>query len=139
MQQCPVVRVVGIEAIPHSKLVCLTVALTAWDVVTVVTGDHYEVGQFGFLVPEGAILPEKLLREMWLWNDETGKGRLAGKQGNRVKARMMGPMHSQGVVSHSLFYGATYVHEGNKINSPSWNPDWHEGHDVTAEVGITFK
>lgn len=137
--KCPVVRIISIQAIPDSKLVWVVAAVNGQDVKTFVTGDHYEVGQLGFVVPEGAVLPEKLLKEMWLWNEETGKGRLAGKQGNRVKARKIGGVILEGVMSEYLFYGATYVHEGNKINSPSWKSEWQEGHDVTEEVGITFK
>ena len=91
----------------------------------VVTGDHYYQGQLGFFIPEGCIVPEKLLREMWLWNEELGKGRLGGKKGNRVKARDMG-----GVKSTGLFYGS---------QGESWNPEWKAGQDITEEIGITFQ
>lgn len=88
----------------------------------VVTGDHYTQYQLGFFIPEGAVVPEKLLREMWLWNDETGKGRLGGKKGNRVKQREM-----DGVKSTGLFYGS---------QGESWNPSWQVGQDITDELGI---
>ena len=90
----------------------------------VVVGDHYSQGQLGFFVPEGGTVPEKLLREMWLWNDTLGKGRLAGKRGDRVKRRLLDGVESQG-----LFYGS---------QGDSWNPDWVEGQDVTEETGVTF-
>lgn len=90
----------------------------------VVTGDHYTQGQLGFFVPEGGVVPEKLLREMWLWNGELGKGRLGGKKGDRVKSRDM-----DGVRSDGLFYGS---------QGESWNPAWVAGQDVTDELGITF-
>ncbi len=91
----------------------------------IVTGDHYYQGQLGFVVPEGGIVPEKILREMWLWNDELSKGRLGGKKGNRVKAREM-----DGVRSAALFYGS---------QGESWNPTWVAGQDITDEIGITFQ
>lgn len=99
---------------------------------TVVTGDHYEEGQPGIFIPEGAIVPEKLLREMWLWNEELQKGRLSGKSGNRIKSRIYAGHSSAG-----LFYGAYYFHEGQKLISPSWNDTWQTGQDVATEVGIT--
>jgi hypothetical protein len=91
----------------------------------IVTGDHYHQGQLGFVVPEGGIIPEKILREMWLWNEENNKGRLGGKKGNRVKHKEM-----DGVMSFALFYGS---------QGESWNPNWSAGQDITDEVGIVFK
>lgn len=132
--ECPVVRIKAITPIPDTALVKLTLEREMGHDLTLVAGDHYEAGQLGFFIGEGAVLPEKLLREMWLWNDETGKGRLAGKQGARVKGRDIG-----GVWSGGLFYGAYYFDKGQRVESPSWNPAWQFGQDVTKEVGITFK
>ncbi len=101
----------------------LKIGTVGWN--QVVVGDHYHQGQLGFFVPEGGIVPEKLLREMWLWNEELGKGRLGGKKGNRVKARDMDGMPSTG-----LFYGS---------QGESWNPEWKPGQDITEETGITFQ
>lgn len=109
----------------------------------VVVGDHYDEGNRGFHIPIGAVIPEKLLREMWLWNSDTGKGRLSGKKGNVVKAKEM-----DGVTSDGLFYGAYYFNREDKdydahsiepITTASWNEQWVPGQDVAAEVGITFK
>ncbi len=134
MKKCQVVKIIGISNIPDSKLKWIISAINGNEPITFVAGDHYEEGQLGFLIPEGAVLPEKLLREMWLWNEQTNKGRLSGKHGNRTKSKKI-----DGVISNYLFYGAYYIHEKNKIISPSWNPEWQEGHDVTEEVGIVFK
>lgn len=97
----------------------------------VVAGRHYEEGQLAFFITEGTTVPQKLLEEMWLWNHDLNKGRLGGKRGDRVKAREM-----SGVKSEGLFYGATYHHNGELVNSPSWNPDWVEGQDVSEILGI---
>ena len=95
---------------------------------TVVVGRHYDEGTLGFFIPDGVIIPDKLAEEMWV------KGKLAGKNRDRVKAREI-----HGVFSEGLFYGSRYfVVESGKIyvESASWNPDWVEGQDVTSEVGI---
>lgn len=90
----------------------------------VVVGDHYQEGQLGFFVPEGAIVGEKLLREMWLWNEERNRGRLAGKKGNRVKARIM-----EQVMSDGLWYGS---------QGESWQPHWIEGLIITEALDIVL-
>jgi hypothetical protein len=98
----------------------------------VVTGNHYDEGVLGVFIPDGAIIPDKLADEMRVL------GKLAGKKGNRVKAKEM-----LGVYSEGLFYGSRFfdVADGQKVYDvgPSWNSDWIEGQDVTEELGISFK
>lgn len=60
---------------------------------------RYKVGDLVAYIPEGAILPEWLLKEMDFWDDEKGIGRLNGSKGNRVKA-----MKLRGVVSQGVLY-----------------------------------
>jgi hypothetical protein len=97
----------------------------------VVVGRHYAEGQLGLYVPAGIVVPESFLREMWLWNDRQGKGRLAGSRGDRVKAKVMG-----GVLSEGLFYGSTWYDEaGVWHRSLLWRDEWAEGDDVTDLVG----
>ena len=73
--------------------------------------------------------PTAVPDEMWV------KGKLSGKNKDRVKAREM-----HGVFSEGLFYGSRYfvVEFGEKvyIDSPRWNPAWVEGQDVANEVGV---
>jgi hypothetical protein len=97
----------------------------------VVVGKHYEEGQMGFFIPDGAIVPDKLLSEMWLYDFEKGRGKLSGKRGNRVKAREM-----HGVISEGLFYGAYYFENGKRIESPSWRDSWKNKDDVSTDVGV---
>jgi hypothetical protein len=61
-------------------------------------GSHrYKVGDLVVYVPEGAIVPEYLLRQGF-WDSEKEKGILAGTKGNRVKAKSLRGVISQGIM-----------------------------------------
>lgn len=95
----------------------------------VVVGNHYDDGVLGFHIPVGAIVPDEILKDMWLL------GKLSGSKKNKVKAREM-----KGILSDGLFYGSRYFVDKDDgrfyIESRSWNPKWKEGDDVAAELGI---
>lgn len=97
----------------------------------IVVGRHYDEGVLGIFIPDGAIIPDRLAEEMWL------KGKLAGKNKNRVKRT-----ERYGIVSEGLFYGSRFwtLCGNEKVyqDGPSWNPSWVEGQDVTKEIGVTF-
>lgn len=115
VQQGPKIFVRPITNIrPHPNDVYLRIAEVGGH--QVVIGDHYYEGQLGFFIPEGALVPDKIASEMWVL------GKLAGKGKNRVKARFM-----KGVWSEGLFYGS---------QGASWNPDWRERDEISQEVGI---
>lgn len=59
---------------------------------------RYKDGDLVAYIPEGAVLPEWLLKAMNFWNEEKGIGTLNGKQGNRIKAMRLRGILSQGVV-----------------------------------------
>lgn len=62
-------------------------------------GSHrYKDGDLVAYIPEGAILPEYLLKEMGFWNEEKQAGTLNGSAGNRIKAMRLRNILSQGVV-----------------------------------------
>jgi RNA ligase (TIGR02306 family) len=62
-------------------------------------GSHrYKAGDLVVYVPEGALLPEWLLRREGFFDEEKGKGVLAGKLGNRVKAKKLRDIFSQGLL-----------------------------------------
>jgi hypothetical protein len=98
----------------------------------VVVGVHYEEGTLGIYIPEDAILPDDIAEDMWL------KGKLAGSKKNRVKGR-----NFAGVFSDGLFYGKRFHEEKDGeqvlVESRAWKPEWKEGDDVTAQIGVTFK
>lgn len=62
-------------------------------------GSHrYQNGDPVAYVPEGAILPEWMLKAMDFWDDENQKGRLNGRKGDRIKAMRLRGILSQGVI-----------------------------------------
>lgn len=61
-------------------------------------GEHrYKKGDLLVYVPEGAIVPENLLKRGF-WDETKNKGILAGSKGNRVKAIKLRDIVSQGIV-----------------------------------------
>lgn len=62
-------------------------------------GTHrYQEGDWVVYVPEGAVVPESVLRLHGFWNDEQGKGVLSGSKGDRVKAKKLRDIFSQGIL-----------------------------------------
>lgn len=59
---------------------------------------RYAPGDLVVYIPEGAIVPEWLLKKMDMWDEEKGKGILAGSAGNRVKAIRLRGIFSQGIL-----------------------------------------
>lgn len=82
------------------------------DYQAIVGKNQYKTGDLVAYIPEQAIVPQKLLREMGL------EGRLSGKGKNRVKA-----VRLRGILSQGLCYPA--------------REEWPEGADVTEILGIT--
>lgn len=60
--------------------------------------DRYNVGDLVVYIPENALLPEWLLKRMGFWDEEKGKGILAGKGGNRVRPLKLRNIYSEGVL-----------------------------------------
>ena len=65
----------------------------------VVRKDQYHTGDLAVYIPEGSVLPEGLLKELDLWNQEAGKGKLSGSRGNRLKAVRLRGVVSQGLLA----------------------------------------
>ena len=94
--EVPVVRVDRIEEHPGAD--ALEIALVRGYRCVVKIGAH-QAGDLVAYIPEDAIVPEALVREMRLWDQEKGRGMLAGKKGDRVKA-----IRLRGIVSQGLLY-----------------------------------
>lgn len=62
-------------------------------------GSHrYREGDLVVYVPEGAVVPEYLLKREGFWSERDGKGALAGSKGDRVKAKKLRDIFSQGIL-----------------------------------------
>lgn len=85
---------------------------------TVVVGRHYTEGQLVAYLPAGARVPDPVAEELWVL------GKLGGKQKNRVRARALA-----GVFSEGLVYGSQGM---------LWQPEWQVGDDVTQCLGVTW-
>lgn len=59
---------------------------------------RYKAGDLVVYVPEAAVVPERLLKHFGYWDDEKGKGMLAGKAGDRVKIVRLRGIYSQGLI-----------------------------------------
>lgn len=112
--------------------------------------DRYNVGDLVVYIPSDSVLPEALLKKMEFWDEEKGKGVLAGSLGNRVK-----PLKLRGIFSEGVLYPVHCTYETICIDGNTWNKingcsiedpvdggDWAwskniEGMDVSKLLGIT--
>lgn len=107
-----------LEILEHTNADALELAKVG-GYLSVVRKGEFATGDLALYIPEAAIVPEAILRAMNLWDEEAGKGRLAGKGGTRVKAVRLRGVLSQGLV---------YVPEGIELE---------EGEDYAEQLGIT--
>lgn len=91
---CPVVRVT-IETHPNADAIEIA---RVGDFQSIVRKGQFVTGDLVCYIPEQALVPENLLRQMNLWDEESGNGSLSGPDGNRVKAIRLRGVVSQGLV-----------------------------------------
>ena len=104
------VHVVRVAIEPHENADALEIARIG-DYRAVVRKVEFKTGDLVAYIPEQALVGDALLDEMGL------RGKLAGKDGNRVKAIKL-----RGVLSQGLVYPA--------------RAGWSEGQEVSAELGV---
>ncbi len=104
------VETVRVVIEPHPNADALELARVG-DYVSIVRKGEYATGDLVAYIPEQSIVPDPILDELGL------RGRLAGREHNRVKAIKL-----RGVLSQGLCYPARTM--------------WSDGQDVTAELGI---
>jgi RNA ligase (TIGR02306 family) len=136
--EVPIVRITKVEDHPNADRLSLnyfreyiTISAKLED------GSHrYKEGDLVVYVPEGAVVPENLLRKGF-WNEKTDKGMLAGSKGDRVKAIKIRGVLSQGIMfSVNTFDGFDPdKHFAFVYDFPEGNI--HEGMDVSISLGIT--
>ena len=99
-------------------------------------GSHrYKQGDLVVYVPEGAVVPEYLLKPGF-WNEDKNQGILDGPKGDRIKARKLRGIFSQGIlfeVAHSCDF-TDYYHV---VNEADEGLEVHAGDDVAEFLGIT--
>jgi RNA ligase (TIGR02306 family) len=86
-------KIRGYVAVSNKQLLCSDI-LADKDVFV----HRYRPGQLVVYVPEGAVVPDALLKQMGYWDTENDKGILAGSKGNRVKAVKLRGVISQGLI-----------------------------------------
>lgn len=99
-------------------------------------GSHrYKVDNLVVYVPEGAVVPEYLLKQGF-WDNNKNKGILAGTKGNRVKAIKLRDILSQGIIfpCESVYDGEILSHYVIR-NGDKWRIV-KEGDNVTEFFGI---
>lgn len=128
--KCEVVR---LEILTHPDADALEIAKVK-GYQSIVRKGQFETGDLAVYIPEQSIVPEWLLRRLNLWDDEKGKGKLAGSNGDRVKAVKL-----RGITSLGLIYGLQ-----EDVDEKCWLMDCdhlgfeivNEGQDVTEKLGI---
>lgn len=141
---CPVVRVS--EVVDHPNADRLSLVRLEGLGYLCVSGKledgspRYQPGDFVVYIPSASVLPEWLLKYMGFWNDETGRGTLAGSAGDRVKPLKLRGIFSEGVIFPTLpmsipdacMLEVTISHNGN-----DGMPMLRVGEDASEVLGIT--
>lgn len=130
-----VTRIKAIEPIPNADVIELAVV---GDYRSVIKKDQYKAGDVAIYIPEGSIVPHRVLEALGL------VGKLAGSEKNRVKAIKLRGCLSQGILfpvkPSDLIGPMPYMFElttgtENTFKSDTWYVQ--EGEDVAANLGIT--
>lgn len=108
-----------------------------WQVI--VRKGTFKTGDLVAYIGENSVVPEWLLKQYNYWDDEKDKGILAGKLGNRVKAKKLRGAFSLGIVipikSESLGYN-----DEEKIVNEAFQLEGEyvkEGDNVAELLGVT--
>lgn len=97
---------------------------------------RYHTGDLVVYIPEQAILPEWLLKKMGFWDEEKGKGGLAGSNGDRVKAMKLRNVFSQGILYPVRQHTSAGI-TNSYFETPDGNCFIGLGDNVTGILGIT--
>ena len=98
---------------------------------SIVRKGDFKTGELAVYIPEQALVPEWLIKEMGL------EGRLAGKAHNRVKAVKLRKHLSQGLVYAAREAGISNFVAAMGDDGVLHRHAVHEGQDVTELLGIT--
>jgi RNA ligase (TIGR02306 family) len=139
--ECPVVRV---EIEPHPNADAIEIARVGGYMAIVKKG-HLKTGDLAVYIPEQAVLPEWLLKNMGFWDAMNNRGLLNGGSRDRVKAIKL-----RGVLSQGLVLAGANVNDTLMLSMPfesaseGFNPNvdtgllkrYAEGECVAGDLGI---
>lgn len=127
---CEVVRV-KIE--PHPNADAIEIARVG-DYQSIVKKGQFADDDLAVYIPEQAVLPEWLLKELGFWDEFKGKGMLSGAAGNRVRAAKLRGIVSQGLLLAGV--GASQIQFGElAVSAPDDDNrlDFDEGENTWAD------
>jgi len=145
---CPVVRVASVEDHPNADRLSL-VRLEGLGYLCISGkledgSPRYRAGDWCVYIPSAAVLPEWLLKEMDFWDEEKGKGTLAGSDGNRVKPLRLRGIFSEGVLYPLNAYGEDEFLTNDPAKAVCWfveapigENEVNLGDDTSSFLGIT--
>lgn len=90
---------------------------------------RYKEGDLVIYIPENALLPKWMLQRLDMWDFENDKGRLNGKDGNKVK-----PLKLRGIYSEGILYPAETIKEHDE----GLNSDLPEAYGYTKDTKFVF-
>ena len=104
------VKVVNIlDVRPHNNADNLEIALIhGYDCV--IRKNTFKAGDPAVYIPDAAILPDNTLKDLGLWDQGQGIGKLAGPQGNRIH-----PVRLRGVISQGLLLRSPGIAAGPAV------------------------
>ena len=135
--EVPVVRVTKVEHHPNADRLSL-VYFRGFTTISakLEDGSHrYNEGDLVVYVPEGAVVPEYLLRQGF-WDDTKNKGMLTGPKGDRVKAIRLRGIISQGIMFPVEDVTLAPNPEGWVVNEFGEKMTAYEGTDVAEHLGV---
>lgn len=102
---------------------------------SIVKKGQFSAGNLVAYIPEGAVVPQWLLKRLNLWDAAKNMGKLAGPEGNRVKAIKLRGELSQGICYEVIEdgVGAGQIITGDE---PGCFANVQEGQDVAGLLGI---
>ncbi|MFZ1386949.1 MAG: RNA ligase (ATP) [Thiolinea sp.] len=127
----PIKRIRAIEPHPNAEAIELAV-IDGYR--SIIKKGEFRQGDLMAYIPEAALLPEWLLKQLKFWDSEKGRGKLNGKQGNRVNA-----IRLRGELSQGICYPLLTDSSGNHLLVTETVPDGvvvQEGDNVVDELGI---
>ncbi|MCC5611963.1 RNA ligase (ATP) [Nostoc sp. CHAB 5834] len=120
------------EITPHPNASKLEIGRIK-DLQVVLPKNQYQVNELVVFLPEQTLVPQWLLVRLGLWNEELGKGKLAGPKGDRVH-----PVELRGVLSMGLPMPGRYVNEVLEVEGPDGQShSFEEGKDLAQYLGCT--